>query len=191
MSTDTDTITASRSYVLGKGTSALRQIGELCEALRRTDLSDRQLRDEVQSHLSYALYDFTKVLSTIVGVEWNTEDRDKVAQGIDGVEELLVRYGSMRLEATRAYRVRTAGERIYELARQPKAEARTLMHEQLRLIPAGTRPFHTLADLLEQVTMGERPWSDLQQWCAEHLVAYAPKPVGDTTSEEGAATKSR
>lgn len=172
-----DTVSASRSYLLDKGTMALRQLSKVCDTLKRTDLTVEQLRDEVQSQLSPALYDFTKVLSTIAGVKWEVEDREKVLHGgIDGVEELLVRYGSMAQESTEASRVATSGRRIYELSRLSKADGRTLMHEELRRIPAGKPAFDGLRDVLEQVTMGDRPWIDVQQWCAEHLSEYASKP---------------
>lgn len=172
-----DTVSISRSYVLGKGTDALRQIGELCDVLKRTDLTAEQLRDEIHSHLSYALYDFTKVLSTVAGADWETEDREKVLhKGVDGVEELLVRYGTMAKESTRAHRLHAGGTRVYELSKLPKAEGRTLMHEELRRIPTGIPAFDGLRDVLEQVTMGTRPWADVQRWCDEHLADYAPRP---------------
>lgn len=109
MSIDTDTVQVSRSYLLEKGCTALSELGAMYEALERTDLSEGQLRDELRSHLSVALYDFTKILSEISGTTWDSEDREKVASGVDGVEELLVRYGYLKPESTRAWRVRTAG----------------------------------------------------------------------------------
>ena len=99
-----------------------------------------------------------------------------MASGFDGVEELLVRYGCLKAESTRAWRVRTAGSRILELSKLSKAEARTFMFDELRRIPPDMQPFSELAEILEQVTMGERPWSDLQQWCEVQLTDFAPKP---------------
>lgn len=38
--------------------------------------------------------------------------------------------------------------------------------------------FPPLRDLLERVTMGERPWADVQAWCAKFLVEYAVPQQG-------------
>lgn len=136
-----------------------------------------------------ALWDSTKILAYFSGGKWSTSDAQTVMDnGIDGYEQILVRYGILEktkrekaLEeehgkaATVAKKIANLHSGIIEYSRGLKSPNRTLLHELFRKNRCQNTPkeFLEIEDALEDVTMGKMEWSDFQRFVRERIDNYA------------------
>lgn len=165
------TITSSKfSHDMGpwceeKSTFVVRSLASLVDIARK-DEEDQSLGiseklEERLSILSSALWDATKIMAFACGADWQPSHRDLVFEkGFEGYEELAVSYGVLR-ETSKRRRIRRIHEFVAEykpLLEGPVSPNRTLIHELLYRCEVSHPLLEQIADLTENVTMGEMEW---------------------------------
>jgi hypothetical protein len=125
------------------------------------ELADSLEAEKQRGPLSAALYDATKILAFASGGEWLPNDSERIlSRGHQGYEEVLVRYGLKEAtsEELREKAAKRFIERFLELLDSSQPSNRTRCHELMLSGPRHYPQFNALADLLEQVTMGQLRW---------------------------------
>jgi len=138
----------------------------LCAELNKIEGLSQQEKEGIYSNLSAALWNATKVMAYAWAAKWSTEDTGLIMQGgIDGYEEVLVRYGLMektnqqiRLEKLQL-KYESDKQNIDDVIRLLEAlilkgreHNRTELHKVLLITRLKQQPICDLTDALEDLT---------------------------------------
>jgi hypothetical protein len=142
------------------------------ETLEKSESVDEELREDIESEVSVALWDTTKIASTVSDTSWSPEEgRLILYEGRDGLEKLLVKYGELG-ETTKQRKERELTEHkarlselaaeILDLSRLEQGEGRTLIYAKIMECRLSDPVIDQAKELLEPVTMGDKSWSEFQ-----------------------------
>lgn len=123
------------------------------------------LRQELRFRLEIIAANATKLLSFSRGADWSLEDARQIqVAGYNGYQEVAVKYGILNQTDKQRERNQLLSF-ITELEHLIGGEQanRTLIHELLRRTNVKDPLISTVADRIEQVTMGTLNWAVFQQ----------------------------
>ena len=160
------------SYLGEKSLNVVRYLAQLSELMTRSspDLPQNFVR-EMESLMSGALWDATKVLALAEDADWVPSDPNLIMEkGRDGLDGVLTKYG-LELETdrwrelqgyrTKARHVLDSLSTLEELIRLPRGEARPqICAELIKVRGIGLKHpiIEELDELTERVTQGALDW---------------------------------
>jgi len=153
-----------------KATHVVQGLARIIDELRHRPQLDPEM---LEAEIGAILGDATKILSFAAGADWSLADPDTIMRsGYEGYEEIAVKYGVLH-ETTGQRRLREVEEKVKEfeprfreLVEGPRVPGRTMLHELLARTTIKNPQVTGLADLTEQVTMGEIEWEEFQRSAA-------------------------
>ncbi len=156
------------SYLMDKSEQVLLAINEALKIVRNPDLSARKSEDAL-CFLSNAIHDLSKVFACLSGTEWSPDDADLILDyGDEGLEDFRAKHGLMDITRTARHKRLTAAKELLERSQLEEPLGRQQCYDIVYTAPK-ERPFQELADLLEDVQMRNKPWSEFQHAAMELL----------------------
>lgn len=161
------------------------ELAYLVDYLKDSEQIPDANRDETLSQISGVMYDATKLLSLMYGVQWSGAESDRImGEGFAGYEHVAIQYGIIH-GTSRTRRSKNVSEfiaRFSEYLDGPRAPNRTYLHEVLLNYDIRSPLVEQLELLLEQVTNGELDWDDFVLFARELLVRLAQEKQQPSTS---------
>ncbi len=156
----------NNGYLLEKAVYALRPLADIAQSLKEGTHSEEELKDFVEYQLHYAIFNLTKIASSVTETQWTTNDAATIfADPIDGLETLLVKYGWLKSTSRQqeSEKLNNFLLRSVQLLNDPnRAPARTLLHELIDTVELKYPEINRMSAGLERVHMGELSWDDFR-----------------------------
>lgn len=153
------------SWCVEKTSDIVQELVKIASLVNARETMSNELREEVLSSVSCALWDATKMLAFSCGEPWEPSDRTRLLGGDElAFEELKVKYGLLTetsAQQAKRRRIHDMTEFISScrvLLNGERSPNRTLLHALIRRTYITEPLIDTLDEMLENVTMGQTDW---------------------------------